>query len=269
MENKDTKFQESQDELEKAFGSTVDDDDNDSLEDLNRNGINQIRKSAGAQRLDDVQKGDDDDDDREDDEDEDEDEDDMDKSFSSEYLDGDEVFSSLIKSADGEIVQLIEGNEILGSLIKSFSDQIGNTNYEVAANTTLLKAITRNQELQNRAIIQLGNQQAELKEILGGMPVKKSMRGTLETGSKGVGSSRAEAVDKAISETEDFEDHGDRWGGKNADSVFMLVKKSYDDPETRSKYNLKDTHLSVRRRGIGILPAEFRRDFFGGTDEEG
>ena len=240
-------LEESQEALLKAFPSEEDPVEDDAITELNNKGITEIRKGAGAE------------DEPEDEEEEKEEEGDTKKSLDdvtqTEFLDEDEVYGRIAKSADGDLAMLINGNEAIDDMIKSFSGVVGDGNRETAKAIVLIKSIQHNQTLQNKAIIQLAHQQEQILELLGAQPVKKANTGAFVGGQKDDGTNRRtdSAIDKSLEIDSPFVGD-DRFGGLRPDELSSVVKSYYNDPDTRKQFGLTAEHLVVQKSGLTRLP---------------
>lgn len=248
-------YEESMEELRKAFPADHDPTEEDAIEALNRAGAAALAKSASADDgSDDLDEEPEDDDEDKDDDDEDED---AAKSFDAvtetEYLDEDEVYGKLVKSANGDLSLLINGDDAVRELVKAFAGSVGATNRSVARVVVLLKAAEAHAYQQDRALIDMGRRLKSLETFVDGQPVKKAASG-LQYGreSKVVGNAQT-AIGKALGAGST----DNRFGGVDPDRFATLVKAEFADEETRTKFNLQPEHLIVQKAGANKLPNAF------------
>lgn len=235
-------FAESQEELMKAFAAS--ETETDEIDELERDGVNALRERAGAAPIGKAMDHGDDDP--------------LDELTETEYMDADEVYGMLVKSASGDLEMLIEGETVISELMKSLSAAHGATNESVAANTVLIKALSHNQTLQNRALVATARKMDYLINLIESMPVSKSQRGAGYAPSNRRLQTPPEFDDTAITKAAGCSASPvGRYGGMLPDDLAVEVKKAYDDPEKRKLFGLKPDHLQVRKSGLGRLPKRF------------
>ena len=266
-----TPLTETEVELEKAYG-TGEETEEEAIQELNKAGVRHLRDLAKGGKKDAKKEDKEDDDEDEDEEDEDEeDDDDEEKSMSGAVAEAEEIFGSLVKNADGELVELINGNEVLADVLKSFSGVIAEGNVNGERLSAMVKAVHIQQTVQSSALLEMNDTLCKGIELLSdavqSLPIGQPQRGALMEFSNNLRLVQKKRSTETLSKSVDQDDSageepaGDRWGGKTPTDIFRMVKKSFEDPELREKYDLKPEHLMVQRRGVSILPKKFRADF--------